>query len=451
MAVDSAAGRVGLKVGMTVAQAQAFVPELTIVEADSCGDAAGLGTLAAWAVRRYSPIAAPDPPDGITVDSTGCEHLFGGEEAMLADMLERLNRNGITVRIGMADTPGAAYAVARFSADPIRIVRPGGTEDALRLLPVAALRLPSEISIALCDMGLKCIGQVAGTPRPSLSVRFGEVVGQRLDWASGATTELIPRYLPQGMPRRRLVFAEPLARMSSFGRAAKDLAHQLADDLERRGMGACALDLLFERVDNTIQTIRTRLAQPSRDPHHFTRLFRERLDTIDPGFGIDAISLAASHVEALSPHQTVSTLGGTNTGRDLSEFVDRLANLPRVRQVVRLAPVESDLPERSVRRLPALSLLDPATWPACPRPTRLIDPPEPIVATPTDAPAEFTWRGRSHRICKIDGPERVHGEWWRDPHEVVVTRDYYRVEDETGTQFWIVHSDGSWCLQGLFG
>lgn len=450
-AVDDAARRHSLKPGMTVADAQTFVPDLTVMEADPAGDDAALAMFAAWAVRRYSPIVSPDPPDGILIDSTGCDHLFGGEHAMLADMHASLSRGGISVCAAVADTPGAAYAVARVLADPIRIVAQGDTEQALRPLPVAALRLPQEIVAGLFDLGFREIGQVLDSPRTALAVRFGAAVGQKLAWALGATPELIAPYLPENLPRQRLVFAEPLASPASLERAARDLAKQIAADLERRAMGARCLDLLFERVDNSIQAIRVGLAQASRNPDHLMRLLRGRLETIDPGFGIDAASLIAAQVEPLPSQQIATVLSDIGPETDMSELVDRLTSLPTVRQVLRFAPVESDLPQRSVQRLQALAPPAGQTWPSWPRPTRLIDPPELITAIPHDAPDAFVWRGRAHRICKCDGPERIHGEWWQAPREVAATRDYYRVEDETGAQFWIVHSGDAWHVQGLFG
>ncbi|HEX2724886.1 MAG TPA: DNA polymerase Y family protein, partial [Beijerinckiaceae bacterium] len=395
-AVDEAARRHGLKPGMTVADAQTFVPDLTVTEADPSGDDAALAGLAAWAVRRYSPIASPDAPDGILIDSTGCDHLFGGEHAMLADMHACLRRARISVRGAVADTPGAAHAVARVLADPIRIVAQGGTEQALRPLPVAALRLPQEIVAGLFDLGFKEIGQVLDAPRSALAVRFGAVVGQKLAWALGATPELVVPYVPEDLPRQRLVFAEPLASPASLERAARDLAKQIAADLERRAMGARRLDLLFERVDNSIQAIRVGLAQASRNPDHLMGLLRGRLETIDPGFGIDAASLIAAQVERLPSQQIATVLSDIAPETDISELVDRLASLPAVRQVLRFAPVESDLPQRSVQRLQALAPPGGQTWPAWPRPTRLIDPPELIAAIPPDAPDLFVWRGRTH-------------------------------------------------------
>ena len=124
-AANGAARALGLRPGMPLAHAQAIVPRLEVAEADPAGDAAALGALAAWAIR-YAPFTAPDPPDGVWIDVTGCAHLHGGEAAMLADILRRLGQGGIAARAAVADTPGAAWALARYGGAPTAIVPPGG-------------------------------------------------------------------------------------------------------------------------------------------------------------------------------------------------------------------------------------------------------------------------------------------------------------------------------------
>src|SRR3546814_1275088 len=62
-AANAAARAIGLVPGMTVAQAQALVPDLQILDAEPDADRAALEKLARWSLRRYAPIIAPDPPD----------------------------------------------------------------------------------------------------------------------------------------------------------------------------------------------------------------------------------------------------------------------------------------------------------------------------------------------------------------------------------------------------
>ena len=69
-----------------VAQAQALIPGLTVVPAQPEENSRALELLAAW--LRYAPLTAPDRPDGVWIDATGCSHLFGGDASMLADVVE---------------------------------------------------------------------------------------------------------------------------------------------------------------------------------------------------------------------------------------------------------------------------------------------------------------------------------------------------------------------------
>jgi protein ImuB len=151
-----------------------------VAAADPEGDAAALSDLAAWCLRYFS-LTAPDTQDGIWLDVTGCAHLHGGEEEMLKDLLGRLGRSGVTTRAAVADTPGAAWAVARHTSAPMTVVTPGGQADAMALLPVAALRLPSEKVAGLRRLWLGLIGQLVSTPRAPLARRFGVEVLRRLD------------------------------------------------------------------------------------------------------------------------------------------------------------------------------------------------------------------------------------------------------------------------------
>ena len=99
LATDGAALSVGLRVGMPVTKAQALVPGLIVMDAEA------LGRLAPWALQRYAPIVAADPPDGIVLDVTGAAHLHGGEDAMLKGMVERIAAAGIIARTTLADRP----------------------------------------------------------------------------------------------------------------------------------------------------------------------------------------------------------------------------------------------------------------------------------------------------------------------------------------------------------
>jgi protein ImuB len=335
---------------MPLAHAQALVPGLCVAEANPAGDAAALRRLAAWCLR-YAPLTAADPPEGVWLDVTGCAHLFGGEAAMLADMTARLARAGISVRAAVADTPGAAHAMARYGKCPI--VPQGRSAQALASLPAAALRLTPETAAALRRLGLERIGALAAAPRGPLARRFDPALLTRLDQALGRVPEPLTPVLSPEAVQHRLGFVEPLLAAEAFADAIDALADSVCATLARRGLGARRLDLVFERVDATTQAVRVGLARPTRAPRHLARLLAERLDTVDPGLGVEAMRLIVSLAEALAPVQARAL--AEDEPADLAALVDRLRNRFGAHLVYRIEPVESDVPERSARRVPALA------------------------------------------------------------------------------------------------
>lgn len=452
--VDAAARRLGLRPGMSAAHAGALVPGLHLVPADPEADAAALARLGLWC-QRYAPIVALDPPDGLVIDITGAAHLHGGEAPLLADLSARLERTGITARLALAHTPGCAWGLARFGEGGI--VPPGDAAPVLAPLPVAALRLGAEAARALQDVGLARIGQLSDKPRAALRLRFGAEILFRLDRALGHASEPLTALAAPETPRVALRFAEPVGARESLERVVADLCALLVPELERRGLGARRLDLVFVRVDRLDQAIRIGTAGPSRDATHLARLLAERLSLIDPGFGIEEAVLSASRVEPLAERQN-SHLAAGPQAPDLAALVDTLLVRLGAARVYRLAPVESDLPERAVRRVSALAAPLGALWPTdLPRPARLLAPPEPVMAMaeiPDAPPLFFVWRNTRHLIARADGPERILGEWWVADAEAELTRDYYRVETEAGERFWLfrdgpMQANGRWWLHGL--
>ena len=462
-AADAAARAQGLRASMPLAHATAMVPDLAVVEADARGDLRALSGLAAWCLH-LSPTTAPDPPDGLWIDITGCAHLHGGEAPMLEALVGRLAAAGLSARAGLADTPGAAHAVARHGGGAVTIVAPGGQADALALLPPRALRIADETADGLRRLGFDLIGQLIGTPRGPLARRFGDGLLLRLDQAMGRAPEPIRPVLPPGTIRVRRAFVEPIATAEAFAAVIPVLVGEACTALERCGAGARTLDLVFERVDGGAQAVRVGTARPTRDAAHLARLLDERIEAVDPGLGVEAMRLALTLVEPLAPAQRGNGLdGGPGDAADIAGLIDRLSNWLGIGKVYRVAPVESDVPERAVAAVPPLA---PAAGPgwvtAWPRPARLLPRPEPVEAVgllPDHPPRAFTWRRVRHSVLRADGPERISGEWWRRSSEVAAVRDYWTVETENGRRFWLFRQGNgvdpatgglAWFLHGFF-
>lgn len=462
LAADLAAARAGLAVGMAVTKAQALVPGLVVREADPKADAEGLERLALWALQRISPIVAADPPDGLVMDTTGADHLHGGEAAMLAALVERLTASGVEARGAIADTWGAAHACARFAGRQITVVPPGDGVRFLSPLSIAALRLDRRIVEGLHALGFARIGDLLDQPRGPLVLRFGPEIGRRLDQATGAVAEPIDPVRPPDLVEVRRMFGEPIAAAETIARYLGQLVVALCAELEAKGLGARRLDLLVHRVDNARQAIRVGTARPVRDVKRLTRLLHDQIETVDPGFGIEMMALAATRAEPLDARQTVSSLVEAEEP-DVSDLIDVLANRVGERGLYRFSVVASDVPERSVARIAPLAPEDGATWEGdWPRPPRLLPHPEPIetlALLPDHPPVWFSWRGVRRRVRRADGPERVFGEWWRRDAELIAVRDYFRVEDDAGERYWIFRAgDGEdpqtgshrWFLHGIF-
>lgn len=462
---------------MTLAQAQALVADLSVHDADPDGDIATLRRLAGWCLR-YAPLASPDPPDGLWIDVTGSTHLWGGEAALLQDLVQRLSGRGLNVRAALADTPGFAHAMARFAVDPICVMPPGAApSDLAPNLPIEALRLPPDILNGLRLVGFEHIAPLAAAARAPLVRRFGASLATRLDQLHGVVFEPIVPLAPEAAIQARLSFVEPLLTAEAFTTVIARLARLVCSELEHAGLGARCLDLLFERVDGSVQALRIGAARPNRDPSHLGRMLDERLEQVDPGMGVEAMRLLVVAADRVSLTQTEASLPDNEPPTDTASLVDRLVNRLGPSRLYRIEPVESHVPERSVRKAPPLpSALPPSfpgrrpakprfglSWPAdLPRPVRLLDPPQPIetmALLPDHPPIAFTWRRIRHRVRHADGPERIAGEWWKRDGEMRSIRDYYRVEDEDGRRFWLFRrgngrnvdtGDMRWFLHGFF-
>ncbi len=460
-AVDANAAALGLRAGMVVAHARAMIPDVRVIAADLEGDAAALTKLAQWATR-YTPWAAPDGADGLILDITGCAHLFGSEKALLRDMVRRLRRFGVNARAGIADTPAAAWAWARFGqkggqGEPI--IPEGDTRAATASLPVSALRITPEIVEGLERLGLKTCGDVFDLPRAPLARRFGFDLPRRIAQLLGREPEPISPILPPPVWQARLQFPEPIVHRDGVEIALDRLLARLCELLRKADQGARDLTFTLSRVDCTVQVVSIGTSRPVRDPAHLKRLFMEKIDRIDAGFGIETAALAATRVEGFIPAQADLGTAEANEGLDESAservwaLVDRLENKFGQKQVRHIAQQQSHIPERAVKAAPVrrLDAREKMEWPKqATRPLTLLPSPEAITATaplPDGPPAAFTWRRVTHRVAHADGPERIDPEWWRLAQSLPDrqrARDYFRVEDADGRRFWIFR-------EGLYG
>jgi protein ImuB len=476
-ALDDAAARFGLEIGLPLANARAICPQLNVFDADEAADINALNAIADWC-DRFTPLVALDVPHGLFLDITGCAHLFGGEAALMGIVCEALTRQGFAVSAAVASTSVCARTMTRYVSG--RIIGDDAEAEAVEPLPVFALGAEDVIVRGLRRAGLKTIGDVASRARHEITARFGAGFTLLLEQALGHSDAPInPRKpLPDYIVEKR--FAEPVTTESVIAATLSRLAAMLVTAMDRQGKGARRLEASFFRTDGAVRAIVVDTGQPVTKSGVMDRLFRERLDALsdplDPGFGFDLVRLSASRTEIVVQQQR-DLDANVHDNDELTDLIDRIAARIGGRRVVVHLPQDTHIPERAVLAAPAqhhLAAAMHAAWPVRVesepplRPLRLFEKPEPIkvpfATVPDGPPHHFTWRRATHAVVRVEGPERIAMEWWK--HEgKALTRDYFRVEDEAGLRFWI-YRDGlygselvtgegkpvpsNWFVHGLF-
>lgn len=453
LAVSLEAEAAGLRAGHALADAQAILPGVTLVPEDPAGDAAALERLALWALR-FTPLVGLEGEDGLLLDITGVEHLFGGEAALRAQVLERLSRMGLTAFGAVAGMAGTAMALARAGRNDI--VPPGREEAAVAPLSLAALRLDPQLIGALQGLGLRSVGKVAAQPRAGLVRRFGAGLARRLDEALGQAPRPISPIRPPPELRVAQDFADPVVTREGIEAALAVLLRDLCRALRDAGRGARRLLLRAHRVDGDVQEVTLGTGLATRDDRHLARLFHGRIERLEPDCGFDRITLEAMATDPLTGLQDgLGTAGRTARREELAQLLDRLSQ--RL-QVWRLAPRASHWPERAMRRVGAFEEVEEFEgWAGKPRPVRLLRRPPFIgaMALLPDAPPSLLRIGReAQRVIRAEGPERFEPEWWRDAPGRKL-RDYYRVELASGARLWVCRiglaqpgEETRWALHG---
>ncbi|MGR3455076.1 Y-family DNA polymerase [Pseudooceanicola sp.] len=504
--LSAGASAAGLSRGQPLRDARAMCPDLITRLRNPQREAAFLTVLRRW-MGKYSPWVAESPPEALLIDISGCAHLFGGEAPLLEALAADCARLGLTHLAGIADTAGAAWALARYAgraaehhrtgdavdaeapatrtraarrhwvkggpgptrasdpAPPARIAAPGQTRSAIAPLPVAALRLDRQVLEQLARLGLRRVEDLLNQPRAPLARRFGRQVPLRIDQALGHVPEPVSPAQADRPDAVRMTLPEPIGLESDILAGLDRLLVRLCATLEGKGQGVRTARLQAYRTDGTMQWITAGLARPSHDPDRIRPLLAMRVPEIDAGFGIDMLRLEAVQVEPVHKVQTKGHLAAGQAVTErlkgdhaLDDLIARIGGRVGMEAVTRLHPASSHIPEKGAITLAAAWSEAAADWPAPPvaRPL-LLWRPEPVQAPDTpQRPESFRWRGRTLRPLSARGPERIAPEWWLDdPEWRSGVRDYWRVTVDGGERLWLFYAHGGamssgWFCQGRF-
>jgi len=495
-----------LHIGQALRDARAFCPDLITQPENRPAEAAFLTTLRRWAAK-FTPWVATEAPASLLLDITGCAHLFGGEAPLIDTIQNDCFALGLTVQSGLADTPGAAWALARYagksatsnrSGDAIQqearatrsraaqrhwtrggaapnaklttataptIAAPGATRRALAPLPIAALRLPAAAATNLNRLGIRRIQDLTLLPRAALARRFGRDVTRRLDQALGVEPEPISPARPEARFATRLTLPDPIGLEADLMAGIDRLLPPLCDKLRTKGRGVRTIRLQLFRSDHTSQTIEASLARPSFDPARIRPLLALKLVEAEAGFGIDVIRLEAVATEPVHPHQhsghsEAATAARTKLNSDtaIDDLTSRLGGRVGLEAITLEHPADSHIPEKTAITLAAAWAEAADHWPKSPTPRPLVMFEAELVATKSSAhpPEHFQWRRRTFTTATSSGPERLSPQWWLDdPNWRSGVRDYWCVTTTTGERLWLYFAHGAltsggWFCQGSF-
>lgn len=455
----------GVRAGMTLAHARSLCAGLTVHDqpAAPSDDATALRRLARW-MLRYAPVVAPDDPDGLMLDITGCEKLFGGEREHLRMIASALRRWGLAPRMALAPTFACAWAVARFGRGDIQRVAPDDVRQALSPLSVAALRVDAQVADALADVGIDRIEHLFALPRDELATRFGVELLNRLDRATGRSAETIQSIRPIRRHRASCAFDGPVKRLENVEATTRELLTRLLNKLGAAQRGISELVVEVRRVDCEPQYLSLRLTYPSRDPAHLWKLLGPRVERVHLGYGVTDIVLEASHTQRLKDEQSAFLRPGAGDASDqraaLGELIDHLVERLGRNAVTRIEPAASYMPERAFTHTAIGEVERPVSSPArfgecavnpAHRPSLLFETPEPLRVmslVPDGPPIWLSWQGQAGEIVASIGPERIVSPWWTK--EAAAPRDYYEAEDSHGRHMWLYRDGGtgSWFVHG---
>ncbi|MGI6414331.1 MAG: Y-family DNA polymerase [Thermoguttaceae bacterium] len=477
----AARGR-GVAIGMTICEAAAILGDQEpppknqrgrrwrLAAHDPLADRQALERLGVWC-HRFSPLVGLDgtaEPDSLLADVTGVARFFGGEQALADRILGPFTRRGIPIRIGLADTVGAAWAAARYSesgkrkgaGSPVAIIPPGQAEAALDAMPLEALRLSAGVLDLLEQLGVRRIGELALLPRADFNARFGPELLQSWDRATGRLDEPITA-LP--LPRRfeaEQFFEFPTDNRLILEAALEQLVGRVAGMAAIAGRGVLRIDGYFDCQNAGRVRFNVGLFRPTASARHLFGLLRMRLQRLILPGKVEMLRVEITETARLENGQAelFQTAASEREERP-SELVDRLASRLGRGAILGVSLRAEAQPELAYDYAPLVGAnrarrgSRPASRDLPPRPLRLLPHPIELQAAavvPDGPPLHFLLWGDRQRVAKAWGPERIETGWWRGSPAL---RDYYRVETVDGSRFWLFRrrTDGQWFLHGMFG
>jgi protein ImuB len=468
--------RVGIQPGITLAHAQSLLGPVPVVVRpySPTQELAALDRLAR-AASRFSPTITPDGTDGLLLDITGCARIFKGEHRLLNQLAQWLSKHGFTVRLGVAPSPSAAWALARYG----RRTRRGAAlhcwpsadlttlDDALAPLPVAALRLTPESILKLHTVGVKRVDELLAMPKPDLLDRLGQEEVQKINRALGLEQELLVPHRPQEPVVFEQLFDGPCPQIQAVQAATTLLIQRACAWLHSRESGVTRLSWSLERSDLPELSREASFSRPTRDARHIGSVLHPTVETAHLGWGALAVRLHIHSHQKLIHKQAhawdTPQAPSLSTDESLGVLLDQWIGRFGADHVLKPTLRATHTPERKTGFVhasqphPVFTIGPKRRQTTLMVPWALFDPPEAIqVDLPADdeyaSPTRLLWGGQWLDVNGHASPQRVTPEWWKEPVETQPgTRDYHRLLTSIGW-VWVYEdlSSSQWFIHGVW-
>lgn len=457
---------------------------------------------------RYSPLVGwveGDNPDSLLLDVTGCSHLFGGEEEMARQIVRDFQRLRFVPRVAVADTVGAAWALARYGPADLSkgrlqplVVPAGRLAEALGPLPVEALQLSAPVAEVLHDLGIETICQLTALPRETLPSRLGPEIVRRLAQTFGHVPEPIACQRPFEPLESGWGCEPPLEGRPAIEAVLRKLLAHVTYRLRFRNEGILQFDVELNVPENAPARFSVGLVRPTLNKKRLLELAGLQLERIRLRGKVGGVKVCVTRSAPLDIEQAAlfETAKSRNAHRDLESLLNRLSNRLGNDAVLSARLCPDFQPERGVEYRPVMegdyrpeirpgakrpgakagdkrSVIKPGDkrpgmkrdeWdrrtdadncviaPPRQRPLWLFSRPQPAAVwsvVPDGPPVRLCWRDGDQKIVRCEGPERIETGWWRP---ISCRRDYFRAETENGRRLWLFHAheEDSWFVHGEF-
>ena len=468
--VSASAQAAGLTPSMRLTDARALLPSTRFRQFDPVKTRSWLEAIGRWA-WRYSPVVGCDE-DSLTlwIDMTGTDHFYEDSHDLLSQIAQAFQIADLVAHIALAPTYGAAFALAHFKATAGSPVVCGSDRKAILAavsdMPVTALRIAPIIVSGLIKSGLGTIGALTGISRSALHVRFGSEIVLRRDQMLAEADEVLTPLTWQAPIMITRSFHEPLAGLAPMQEMVRHLVSDMADLLAQKQWVTRQLEIGWQRVDSTIGRRWFRLSRPRRDKQLLHRLTERLAEEIDAEFGIEYAWISAQKLSEGLP-ETLQLDGREQASESIQQLIDHLGARLGSDKIRCFVPYADWQPEASMQVVAADKAPDNFSWQvfapeilSAPRPVRLLSPAQEVSAVallPDHPPAQIRLRKQVWQIAYASGPERIGPRWWDVDAGKYLSRDYYRLETETGARLW-VYREGlpergepmRWFLHGYF-